>query len=196
MYLYHYFERSKGPFLTVSELAFEEALNVLTEIQKANPNLVNPRKEWFIKRRYEMEALVREKFIIKGGKPLRKAPFYMTLGEDPYMNTWYNEPESIKIHISEFDLSTVSFTYGDMFPVFNPELDDGMEYRGNVYFFDEIVGLIEKYGYPEKINYSFRDGIFPKDAPVNHYLKYVEAHVWSDDVPEKYRKQWMAVHAT
>jgi hypothetical protein len=71
VFLYHYFEKAKGPFLTVSELPYEEALNVLTEIQRNNPNLVNPHKEWFIKRRYEMEALVREKFISKGGKPTR-----------------------------------------------------------------------------------------------------------------------------
>jgi hypothetical protein len=110
------------------------------------------------------------------------------------MPTWYNEPAYIKIHISEFDPETISFTYGDMFPAFNPELDDGMEYRSNVYFYDEILQLIKKYGYPEKVKYSIKDAVYPKSAPINHFLKYIEAHVWSDDVPEKYKKQWRALH--
>ena len=30
-------------------------------------------------------------------------------------------------------------------------------------------------------------GILPKDKPLGNYLKYIEAHVWSDKVLDKYR---------
>lgn len=187
MYLYHYFEKARGPFLTISDLPHEKALLVLNEIQTVNVNLVNPRKEWFLHKRHELERRVRELFIRKGGKPVREHPFYMTVGEVESMSTWYMDPAVIEIHIEEFDPATVSFTYGDMFPIFNPDLDDGMEYRNTVYTYDEIVRMIQRYGYPEKIEYNLREGINQVGAPMNRYLKYVEAHVWSDDVAAKYR---------
>jgi len=175
-------------------LPHDEAVKTLGEIQKINPNLVNPQIEWFLSQRREMENKVRELFIKKGGKPKRAFPYYMTVGEDKYLSTWFNEPCSLKIDISEFDLDTVSFTYGDMFPVFNPKLNDGKEYRNNVYKYDEIVKIIEKYGYPEEIEYSFREKIYPPDAPVNHYLKFVEAHIWDDETVARFRHSWLSDH--
>ena len=50
-----------------------------------------------------------------------------------------------------------------------------------------ILKLIDKYGYPEDPVYDSIKGIFPKDKPINQYLKYIEAHVWSDDALDKYR---------
>ncbi len=191
MYLYHYFEKSKGPFLSISDLPFPEARKKLKDIQMENPNLVNPRIDWFLSERYKMEDYVRKLFIERGGKPIRKHPLYMTVGEIKSMSTWYSYPECIKISISEFDLDTVSFTYGDMFPVFNPNLNDGKEYRCNVYKYNEILEVIRKYGYPQNIEYNLREGIFPVGAPINHLLKYVEAQIWSDEVVSRYRNEWL-----
>lgn len=187
MYLYHYYEKSKGPFLSISDLPHDDAINKLKEIRKRNPNLVNPHMEWFLSRRHEMEQTVRDLFCKKGGKPVRMHPFYMTVGEIHSMGTWYSDPACIRIHIDELDPDTVSFTYGDMFPVFNPDLDDGKEYRNQVYRYDEILDIIDKYGYPENIDYNLREGVYPKGAPMNHFLKYVEAHIWSDEVIDKFR---------
>ncbi|HEX2946265.1 MAG TPA: hypothetical protein VHT96_09965 [Clostridia bacterium] len=195
LYLYHYFEKAKGPFLSISDLPHHEATKKLIEIQKVNPNLVNPKIDWFLSERHRMEDTVRRLFIDKGGKPMRKYPVYMTVGEIKSMSTWYSDPAFIKIGISEFDLDTVSFTYGDMFPVFNPDLDDGMEYRNNVYKYNEILKIIEKYGYPQNIEYNLREGIFPVGAPMNHFLKYVEAHIWSEEVISRYRNEWLMKNA-
>jgi hypothetical protein len=190
MVLYHYFEKSKGPFLSISDLAHNEALEKLAEIQKININLVNPQKEWFLAKRHELESKVRDLFIKTGGKPQREHPFYMTVGAIDSMGTWYQEPGFIKIAIDEFALDTVSFTYGDMFPIFNTELNDGKEYRNTVYTYDEITEIIKIYGYPENIEYNLREGMYPSGAPMNHFLKYVEAHIWADDIPQKYCELW------
>jgi hypothetical protein len=48
-------------------------------------------------------------------------------------------------------LNTVSFTYGDSFPTFDPSHGDTSQYRQNVYTYDEIKAIIEKYGWPQDV---------------------------------------------
>ena len=187
MNLYHYFEKSRGPFLTVSDLSDENAVSVFSDIQNTNPSLVPPDIKWFLTRRRELENTVRQLFIKKGGEPKRRFPHYMTVEIADSMKAWYIEPEYLKIGIDEFDLKTVSFTYGDMFPVFNPKLNDDSEYRFNVYRYDEITEIIKKYGYPQETENI-------QNAPVQHLLKYVEAHIWSDEIVEKYRYRWLSTN--
>ena len=187
-HLYHYYEKTCEPFRTITVLPFDEAIIALCEWRENNPKSASPANiEWFLNRRYEMEKRVRDKFISIGGKPVRTAPVYFTLGANKGMMTWYNNPAYIKIPINEFALDTVSFTYGDTFPVFNSSLNTGEEWWGQVYCYDEILKLIDKYGYPEDPEYDMKNRIFPKDKPINQYLKYIEAHVWSDEVLDKYR---------
>ena len=97
----------------------------------------------------------------------------MIIGECGYCNTWYKNPDYIKIPIKEFDMSTVSFTYGDSFPTFAPTYGDKSEYRQNIYTFDEIKNIIDKYGRPQELPWN-------ENTPYWRPL-YVEAQVWSDD---------------
>jgi hypothetical protein len=189
MYLYHYYEKHLLPFRSITSLPLDEASSILHAFQAENPNLTHPNIEWFLTRRYEMEKIVRDKFIAIGGKPIRTAPVYFTLGVNEGMKTWFRKTAYIKIPVSEFDLTAVSFTYGDMFPVFNQNLNTGEEYWEQVYFFNDILKVIEKYGYPEDPIYDSINGIYPKNKPINQYLKYIEAHVWNDGVLDKYRQQ-------
>ena len=187
-HLYHYYEKTCEPFRTITSLPFDEAAEALREWRENNPKSATPANiDWFLNRRYEMEKTVRDKFIAIGGKPVRTAPVYFTLSANKGMMTWYNNPAHIKISISEFDLDTVSFTYGDTFPVFNSNLNTGEECWGQVYKYDGILKLIDKYGYPEDPEYDMKNRIFPEEKPINRYLKYIEAHVWSDEVLDRYR---------
>lgn len=72
--------------------------------------------------------------------------------------------------------NTNSFTYGDSHPSFSPKVNDGKEYRKKLYTYDEILGIIEKYGYPQDWN---NDGKYGPE-------RYIEAHIWSDDVIKEY----------
>jgi len=184
--LYYYYEKTCEPFRTITSLPFEEALIVYRAWRADNPNSGVTTPEWYLKRRYEMEKTVRSKFIAIGGKPIHTAPVYFTLGKNKGMETWYNNPACIKIPINEFDLNTVSFTYGDMFPVFNPTLNTGEEWWEQVYNYDSILRLINKHGFPEDPEYNMKKCIFPKDKNIGCYLKYVEAHVWDDAILNKY----------
>ena len=190
-YLYHYYEKSSEPFRTITALPLEEAIVALTAWRAAQPNSGGTTPEWYLNRRYNMEKRVRDKFIEIGGKPIRTAPVYFTLGANKGMETWYNTPAHIKIPVDEFDLSAVSFTYGDMFPVFNSSLNTGEEWWGQVYNYEGILKLIDKYGFPEDPEYNMKKRFFPfpEGKNIGMYLKFIEAQVWDDAILNKYRQR-------
>ena len=104
----------------------------------------------------------------------------MTLGANHYCKTWYKCGDYIEIPLGEFDLSTVSFTYGDSFPTIDPTHGDTSEYRQTVYKYDEILKIINKYGWPSA---KWDDENTPYWTPM-----YVEAQVWSDTPIDEYKR--------
>ena len=193
-YLYHYFERRFGPFMTLTELPMEEARQILIDKKNAG-KFHNPDIEGFLQKRYNRDEQLRKTFIEYGGKPQRAVPIYMTLGEHRQWESAYENPAIIKIPIHEFRPLTVSFTYGDSFAIFNSELFGVEEYWNKIYFADEILEVVARLGFPPYVEYDFKRSIYPTDKNINHYLKYVEAHVWSDDVLNIYREKWLADNA-
>jgi len=55
---------------------------------------------------------------------------------------------------------------------------DDKEYRRKLYTYDEILKIIEKYELPQKWN---NDGVYGPE-------RYIEAHIWSDETINNYRK--------
>ena len=49
--------------------------------------------------------------------------------------------------------------------------------------------IIDKYGFPEDPPYHMGKRIFPEGRHINHHLKFIEAHIWSDAVLDKYRQR-------
>ena len=186
VYLYHYFEKDFGPFMSLTALPMEDARRILTE-QKAAGKFHNPNIEGFLQNRYNRDRQLRKFFIEHGGQPQRITPVYMMLGEHSQWKSAYENPAVVKIPLEEFNPLTVSYTYGDSFAIFNPELFGEEEYWNKVYFADEILKVVDKYGFPSYVEYDFKRGIYPTDKHINHYLKYIEAHIWSDEVLNKYR---------
>lgn len=182
MFLYHYFEKSKGPLLSLSALTQDEANTIQNKLISDNKTFAAQRNERYLPRRKELERLVYKLFIEKGGKPEKETPHYFVIGECPWLATWYEQADYIKIPIKEFDIRTVSFTYGDAFPTFSPNVTDGMEYRNTVYTYEEILRIIDKYGMPQD---KWDKSVFAQPC-------YVEAQVWSDEPTLRYRKAWEA----
>ena len=182
MYLYHYFEKSKGPLLSLSALPMEKAVGIQSCIVSENKTFAANRNEKYLPRRKELEGLVYKLFVEKGGKPEKETPHYFVIGECPWLATWYEEADFIKIPVSDFDLQTVSFTYGDTFPTFSPNVTDGMEYRSTVYTFEEILKIIGKYGMPQE---KWDKSVFAQPC-------YVEAQVLSDEPALRYKREWEA----
>ena len=182
MFLYHYFEKSKGPLLSLSALSYEEAVEIQSKLISENKTFAAQRNERYLPRRKELERLVHKMFVEKGGKLKKETPHYFVIGECPWLKTWYEQADYIKIPICDFNLQEVSFTYGDTFPTFSPNVNDDLEYRNMVYTYDEVLMIIEKYGMPQD----------KWDKPIFAQPCYVEAQVWSDEPVLRYRKFWEA----
>lgn len=179
MFLYHYFDKKVGPFKNLSELSLEDAQELLNEIRLHRPNCqCAKRSASYVQDRLYYENILRDEFRKKGGHIERQVPHYMVVEHSPWLSTWFDNSDCIKIPIEEFDLSTVSFTYGDSHPTFSPRVNDGKEYRKKLYTYDEILKIIDKYGLPQDWN---DDGKFGPE-------RYIEAHIWSDRTIEKYVK--------
>lgn len=177
MYLYHYFDKMTGPFKNLSDLSLENANKVLQEIALTKPNVqCAQRHADYMKARYYYENILRSEFKKKGGLISRKSPHYMVVEHSPWLSTWFENSSFIKMPIEEFDLRTISFTYGDSHPTFSERVNDGKEYRKKLYTYDEILKVIEKYGLPQEWN---DDGKYGPE-------RYIEAHIWSDETIRAY----------
>ena len=171
MYLYHFFDRRTGPFRSLTNIPPEEAKAVIEKIREERPDsLCARRDDQYVQKRRNCEAILRREFAAKGGLMEKDSPHYMVVEFSPWLSTWFEQSEYIRIPIEEFDLRTVSFTYGDSMPTFSDRCADGKEYRKKLYTYEEILKVIEKYGLPQEWN---DDGKFGPE-------RYIEAHVWSE----------------
>ncbi len=180
MFLYHYFDKKTGPFMNLSELSMEQANNILNKIKEEKPTTQSSQRDAeYMFRRHMYEDIIRKEFLKKGGIITRHVPHYMIVEKSSWLSTWFEDSAYIKIPIEEFDLNTVSFTYGDSHPTFSPwpRDDDWKEYRRKLYTYDEILIIMKKYGLPQDWN---NDGKFGPE-------RYIEAHIWSDETINKYR---------
>ncbi len=177
MDLYHFYDARSGPFRSLTSISQDEARDVIEKIKKERPNSQCAlRHDKYVQYRHNCERMLREAFAKKGGIMEIDSPHYMVLEFSPWLSTWYEECRYIKIPVEEFDLRTVSFTYGDSMPTFSDKVNDGKEYRKKVYMYDEILEIIKKYGMPQEWNDDGRYG--PE--------RYIEAHIWSNKVIQKY----------
>lgn len=178
MFLYHYYDASMKPFQNLSDIPIDEAKKILMDIATKKPNTqCAKRADEYMELRHYYENILKCEFIKKGGNIQREIPHYMIVGESMWLASWFENSAFIKISIEEFDKSTISFTYGDSHPTFSSKVNDGKEYRKKLYTYDEILDIIAKYGYPQDWNNNGKYG--PE--------RYIEAHIWSDDVIGKYR---------
>lgn len=173
-YMYHYYEAERGPFQNFSSLSEEEAHSVLNQLKQDKALFASKRSDDYLEVRRKLERRAREMFIRKDGKPVVSYPHYMTLGPCDWLKQWYQNGKELRIHIDEIDPLTVSFTYGDLFPTMR--FKDGKPYREQIYLKDEIMNVVEKFGWPQQWNADGTKG--PE--------RYIEVQLWDHAVIEKY----------
>ena len=180
-YLFHYYELENGPFRNITEYGYEKAEIIQNQI-KEGWNSKRPSN--YIDLRFSLEKRIREQFILKGGKPNRNDPFYFTLGECEFANSWYVNPGVIKIPLTDFNADHMSFTYPDSMVSFQfydePKLET---YRkncnGQIFLLNEINDLISEYGLPSEVKFQTEERL--------KYDKYIEAQVWDDKIIKEYK---------
>ena len=175
--LYHYFDRRTGPFRSLSAVSDKEAAEVLAGIKAERPDsMCAGRDETYLGKRRRCESLLLSGAKAKGVNTSNNKPHYMVFGHSPWLMSWYERGDFICIPIEEFDISSLSFTYGDSMPTFSPAVNDGKEYRNTVYTYEEILDIIDRYGLPQENDPEGRNG--PE--------RYIEAQVWSDETVGNY----------
>lgn len=173
--LYHYYDETTGPFKNLSDFNLEKAEMVLDKLRYESKGFASKRSRDYLIIRRDLEEKARQLFITKGGKPLRKTPHYMTLGRCPWLLEWFEKGCELSIPIERFDPSTLSFTYGDLFPTMR--VQDGKKYRGQIYTMEEINELVTELGFPQDWNPWGDKG--PE--------RYIEAQIWDN----KPLTQWL-----
>lgn len=171
MKLYHYYDKTIGAFKNLSDLSDSEANKILEEIKIKYPsNFASKRSDTYMKDRRYFEDILKREFLLKGGKIEKESPNYFVVGESKWLESWYFDPGVIVIDIDDLDKNYISFTYGDSHPTFSDKVLDNKEYRKKLYTYDEILKIIDKYGYPNEWN---NDGLYGPE-------RYIECHVWTD----------------
>lgn len=184
MYLYRFFDKRTGPFKSLTAVSAEEAKTVMEKIRRERPNSqCAQRHDKYVEYRHNCENILKREFAKKGGVMEIDSPHYMVVEFSPWLSTWYEQSEYIRIPIEEFDTRTLSFTYGDSMPTFSDRVNDGKEYRKKLYTYEEILQVIDKYGLPQDWNDDGSRG--PE--------RYIEVHVWSDRVIKQYRVNWKTI---
>ncbi len=172
MDLYHYYDKRSGPFRSLTAMPLQESSVLLEQIKRERPDSMCAKRDVeYIEKRRNCEAILRREFQKKGGIVEIESPYYMVVEHSPWLSTWFEQGAFIKIPIEELDVRKVSFTYGDSMPTFSPKVNDGKEYRRQVYTYDEILRIIDKYGLPQDWN----------DDGAHGPERYIEAHVWTDE---------------
>ncbi len=176
MYLYHYFEKERGPFRTLSDLPMEESIRVHTALE-AEDSIFAKRSAngQYMYQRRTVEQRAYATFLRKGGKPQRQHPYYMVLADKELEECkgWFRDCGIVRIPVEEFDPLTISFTYGDSFLTFKPIFEEEPEYP--MYFVSEIFNEIQKRGMPPEHTKSWLDP------------SYIEAQIWSSETIARYR---------
>jgi len=177
--LYHYHEKSRAPFLSISETGTRQFVEIMNEVGRSpirdNRFDTQEKRDFYHFFRIYTEKKIRSEFIGKGGQPKLKAPRYMTLGPTNWFSDWYEEAEVIEIPLSEFDESYISFTYPDSMMSmliaenrYEPFAKFKRPYHGKVFMLSELVQLVEEYGFPNE-----------EDAEnLEHGNRIIEAQIW------------------
>ena len=180
-YLYHYYETSNGSFQNITQNGYQKAVEIQSKIlegwnSKRPPN--------YIELRFTLEKRLKDQFISKGGKPTRNDPFYFTLGECEWAESWYIIPGVVNYPLADFCADLISFTYPDSMVSFQfsdePKLATyRKECNGQIFLLSEISDLISEYGLPSEER-SQAEKRFKYD-------KYIEAQVWDDSIVKAYK---------
>ncbi|WP_433708432.1 hypothetical protein [Paenibacillus illinoisensis] len=172
---YHYFEKRIGPFRNLSSLSEQDAEIVAQQIRQEGRNFASQRSADYLMIRRMLEQKAYEQFTAKGGQPTYPYPHYMTLGTCEWLESWYTEPERIAISWCDLPAESVSFTYGDLFPTMR--YSDDKPYRKQVYTKDEILQVVQFYGWPQEWNRNGERG--PE--------RYIEVQVWDELIIQPYQ---------
>ena len=175
-YLTHYY--TEFPFRSIMDLAPAEQVRLVRRIRALGNNRRRLTVPNYYMQRRRYEAIMREQFLAKGGRPARRHPHYLVLGES---ELWARQKtKSIRIPLASVPSDVISFTYTDSWYTYvDRELTGGEIPRkpqyNQVFRAEELEALFAEYGWPGDRWKQWRT------QPQFRHDYYVEAQVWTDD---------------
>ena len=178
----HYFRRSRRPFLNLSELTGDDAIEVMaTLIEERRIGLQHrPFGRTYIAMRRAVEARLLSAFIESGGNPERSSPHYFVLGESAWFRGLAVDMEEIRLSLATLPSAQTTVTWGDSFSAMEVGPDFVLPaisrpYFGQLYRLEDIPDLVTQYGLPrpEPLDYH---GLPTGDVSD----LFVEVQLWSD----------------
>ncbi len=154
------------PFRSITSLAADQLEAVVNSLEERNSWGLNRFSDpCYMKQRFEVEKLMRAKFIELGGRPILSQPIYFFLGrnrcfEDHPLNIGY------AIELAHIHKSSISFSYGDTMLSFNKENRKLAGEKYNNPLCDRLFGL-------DDLEELYWDHNFPRQSALA-----VEAHLW------------------
>ena len=173
----HIVHYSRGePFCSITSVSPNQVERVINGLNEKNAWGINRfSNSVYYKQRLEVEKAMRSKFIEKGGAPILSHPIYFFLGRN---NRFEEHPLNIGyvIDLSDIDMSSISFSYGDTMLSFN---EDNRNLSGEQY----ENSLCDKLFSFDELNDLFDDKLFPTQQTLH-----VEAHLWTQPPLDLVRK--------
>lgn len=177
--IHHYYERSKGPYRSLSELADTEFKDLMEELGSVDTveNRFDEtwKRDFYQPFRLYVEENIRNSFQDKGGKPTDAYPRYFTLGPASWFHNWYLDTQEEVVSLSNVPEDQISFTFPDSMMSFliaedrfEPFAKFKQPYHGQVFTLREIRELVLKLGFPDESD--------PRNLEYGNRI--IEAQVW------------------
>lgn len=191
-YLTHYFEQSAGPFQNICDLS-EEEIDQIREMELESEIQYSRFKIWprFIESRRAADDLLVDLYCQKFNKTSAPRPVYAVLGDFHRIPGLFANPGKIRIEIADLKEDELTFIYPDhahliqyfnhSAPPFGAALPkdydpESMPYYGQLFTCEELRVKHIEFGIKEMIDAHLRH-------PDSFVYSYVEAHIWTRDVP-------------
>lgn len=148
-FITHYCLPDRQPFLSLSNLAAGEEEAVFEKLRNRHKHDSSYRRRYgtdYLRKRQKIESKLRYLFIGRGGKPVRKNPFYFVLGESKWFENLNKGHLPLKIEIDSLSPETTSFTFPDSYISL---YSDDKPYHGQVFLLYEIENVVSRYGLPK-----------------------------------------------
>lgn len=156
------------PLRNIMRLPRDEAFALARELAAQNRDTTAFYRfadfEHYYPRRLETDALLHDRFIALGGKPVEAHPLSFVLQGSDFLHGWFDHGLVTQIPLKQIPAASVSFTYGDSMST--------LERTGELTMLtkDMLFAAIEAHGGPVEA--------FLTD--VNDRYRYIEAQVWDD----------------
>ena len=163
LYAFRFYENKDGPFVSIRQFSDNE----VTKIGQ-DAGIINIHEIY--RNRVIIEDLLYRMFKRQGGNPKRTYPYYATvfdkLPKNNQLHVRFQQPECIRIPMSEFPKDQISFTYGQSPRALTRK--DNHPTRRKLLLWDEAEWAINKFPYIED------EGTW------------LEMQIWEDDTLTKF----------